>query len=161
MPHSQDHDQLLRAQLKAAIEGQQAHIDFDSALKGISFQRAGLKPAGAPHSAWELLEHMRIAQRDILAFSTANSYKELKWPDDYWPKTAAPENEPAWSASLDAFRQDRAQFLKLLDRSDNDLYQALAHGDGQTLLREALLIASHNSYHLGQIVYLRRMLEGA
>jgi DinB family protein len=148
----------LRQMLIDAISGHQAHLDFDSAVKDFPPQARGTKPAGAPHTAWQLLEHMRIAQRDILDFSRDPKHVSPEWPEGYWPPTATPPDDKAWDASIRAFQKDAREFDKLVQNQTQDLFKPFEHGDGQTLLREALLIASHNSYHLGQLVFLKKML---
>ena len=149
----------LRQQLVDAIRGHQAHIDFDSAIKDFPAKLQGIKPPGAPHTAWQLLEHMRIAQNDILEFSRNPVHKSPKWPEGYWPETEVPPKAEAWSKSVGAFQEDTEEMIKLVKDPQNDLFQPFAHGDGQTLLREALLVASHNSYHLGQLMYLKKILR--
>jgi DinB superfamily len=156
-----DQSPQLRQHLVDAIRGHQAHIDFDAAVGDFPLDLRGVKPAGVPHSAWQLLEHIRIAQHDILAFSRDARHKSPKWPEGYWPATDAPPNATAWDKSVAAIRRDGVAFNALVQDLSNDLFKPFTHGDGQTLLREALLIASHNSYHLGQLVYLRRTLEAA
>ena len=153
--------QALLPQLQKSIEGSEAHIDFDSAIEDFPPELRGARPEGGPHSAWELLEHMRIAQEDILDFSRNPNYKPRKWPDSYWPKSSAPADDKEWEQTVAGFKSDRAEFEKLLSGKDTDLFKPLEHGDGQTLLREALLIASHNSYHLGQLVYVKKLLTKA
>jgi DinB superfamily len=148
----------LRHQLVDAMRGHQAHIEFDSAVKDFPVEFQGAKPDGIPHSAWELLEHMRIAQYDILEFCRDPNYQSPEWPEGYWPKTETPPTPNAWSESVKAFRRDNREFLDLLQDSNEDLFKPFEHGDGQNLLREALLIASHNSYHIGQLVFLKKML---
>lgn len=134
-----------------------AHLDFDTAVAGFPVELRGKKIKGAPHTAWQLLEHLRIAQEDILDFSRNGAYQEKKFPDDYWPETAAPPNESAWDESTAAFRKDLKAMEKLV--AEEDLMARIPHGTGQTLLREALLVADHNAYHLGQLMFLRKMLE--
>lgn len=146
----------LRSQLVTAMSGRESHIDFDSAVKEFPKEVRGKKPAGAPHSAWELLEHLRITQHDILEFSRNPQYKSPKWPEGYWPKTEAPPDDNAWDASVASFKQDASEFDKLVKDPHQDLFKPFNHGDGQTLLREALLVATHNSYHLGQLVFLKK-----
>lgn len=149
----------LRTQLKALLDGGQAHATLDSAVDGLPFALQGQVPAGLPYSPWQLLEHIRIAQRDILEFSnnTDGSYKELKWPDDYWPKSPVPPSETAWDESVAAIHADRAAFEQLLESSD--LTEPFPWGDGsQNLLREALLIADHEAYHAGELIVTRRLL---
>ena len=148
----------LRKHIVDAIRGHQAHIAFDSAVKDFPPAMRGIKPPGAPHTAWQLLEHMRIAQNDILEFSRNPQHKSPHWPDGYWPETEAPPDQKSWSNSISAFRQDTEAVIKLVEDPQEDLFQPFTHGDGQTLLREALLVASHNSYHLGQLMYLRKAL---
>ena len=147
----------LRQQLADAMCGHQAHIDFDSAIEDFPPEIQGIKPPGAPHTAWQLLEHMRIAQHDILEFSRNPEYKSPKWPDDYWPKTEAPPNSEAWANSVKSFRQDAKEMIKLVRDPKKDLFRPFTHGSGQTLLREALLVVSHNSYHLGQLMFLKKL----
>jgi len=156
-----DQSTQLRQHLVDAIRGHQAHIDFDAAVDGFPANLRGVKPLGAPHTAWQLLEHIRLAQHDILAFSHDARHKSPKWPEGYWPSKEAPPNETAWEKSVAAVRRDGLAFNALVQDLSNDLFKPIVHGEGQTLLREALLIASHNSYHLGQLVYLRRTLEAA
>ena len=148
----------LRQQLADAIRGHQAHIDFDSAIKDFPPSIQGVKPPHAPHTAWQLLEHMRIAQYDILEFSRNPRHQSPKWPDEYWPKTEAPPDEEAWANSVKSFRKNAEEMTKLVQDPQTDLFQPFAHGEGQTLLREALLVASHNSYHLGQLMFLKKTL---
>lgn len=153
-----DESAILRKQLLDAISGHQAHIEFTAAVKEFPAELQGKKPAGAPHSAWQLLEHMRIAQSDILEFSRNPKHTSPNWPEGYWPSTEAPPNARAWTESVAAFEQDRKEFLALVADPKLDLFQRFPYGEGQTLLREALLVASHNSYHLGQLVFLKKML---
>src|SRR5581483_5620999 len=139
----------LRSQLVDALRGHQSHIEFDSAVEDFPVDDRGVKPAGAPHTAWQLLEHMRIAQHDILEFSRNAEHKSPEWPEGYWPPTEAPPNAKAWDASVRAFQNDARELNKLVQDLQQDLFEPFDHGDGQTLLREALLVATHNSYHLG------------
>jgi hypothetical protein len=140
-----------------ALKG--AHLNFDETVDGFPVELRGIKPAGAPHTPWQLLEHLRIAQWDILEFCRNRDYQEIKWPDDYWPKTEAPPDGAAWDRSVEHFRQDAQGMEALVNDESLDLFERLPHGSGQTLLREALLLADHNSYHLGQLVFVRKMLE--
>jgi len=151
-------DTALRKQLIALLRGGQAHARFDAAVKGFPSDRIGLRPEGAPHSAWELLEHMRIAQSDILQFSKSAKHVSPPWPEGYWPAAPAPKRKTQWNESVKAFRADLAAFEKLVLNPKKDLHEPFPWGDGQTLLREALLIADHNAYHLGQLVLVRRLL---
>jgi hypothetical protein len=152
-------DADLRRHLTALLEGGNAHITFADAVKGFPVERAGIRPEGSPHSAWELLEHLRIAQADIVLFSVGKDYVERKWPDDYWPSSPAPANGREWEASIESVNRDLARFIEMLKDETRDLFEPFPWGDGQTLLREALLIADHSSYHLGQLMLIRRMLE--
>ncbi len=160
-------DDRLRAHLIALLLEGQAHITLADALKAFPITKAGIRPPGAAHSAWELLEHIRIAQADIVRFSGAmglaggrpKGYVELAWPDDYWPSSPAPKNASEWKKSVDAIKEDLSKFVRLLKSPKRDLLEPFPWGDGQTLLREALLIADHNSYHAGQLMMLRRMIE--
>jgi hypothetical protein len=151
-------DSALRQRLLELLRGGQAHTDFNDAVKDFPVERAGIRPPGLPHSAWELLEHLRIAQQDILRFSQSGEHVFPKWPEGYWPASPAPENAQQWNASVSAFLADLAAFEELIQNPENDLYQPFPWGDGQTLLREALLAADHNAYHLGQLVLVRRAL---
>jgi hypothetical protein len=149
----------LRKHLLDLLFMKGAHLDFDAAVAGFPIALRGVKPKGAPHTPWQLLEHLRIAQWDILDFSRNPAYREMKWPDGYWPKTEAPPAAAAWDQSVEQFRQDLKSMEKLISRPSVDLTTRIPHGAGQTLLREALLVADHNSYHLGQLVLVRKMLE--
>ena len=148
----------LREQLLAALKGDQSHLEFESAIADFPVNRAGSKPQGAPHSAWQLLEHMRIAQHDILEFSRNPHHKSPKWPEGYWPAADAPHDSHAWEESVKAFRRDFTEMNHLINDTNEDLYKPIEGGQGQTLLREALVLAAHNSYHLGQLVFLKKML---
>lgn len=151
----------LREQLKALLDGGQAHATFEQAVKDMPAKLQGVVPDGLPYSAWQLLEHMRLAQRDILNFSRNDdgSYRELKWPDEYWPKNPEPPDAHAWQKSVEQVREDRKDFEKLLDSADDpNLIKPFAWGKGQNLLREAFLIADHEAYHVGELVLLRRLL---
>ena len=151
----------LRRQLKTLLAGGQAHATFDQAVKDMPSKLRGVVPEGLPYSAWQLLEHMRIAQRDILDFSRNHDgrYRELKWPDEYWPKSPEPPDDAAWQKSVDHICSDRNQFDKLVDSTDDrELVKPFSWGKGQNLLREAFLIADHEAYHVGELVLLRRLL---
>src|SRR5581483_3880470 len=148
----------LRQHLVDLLRGRNAHADFDTVMADFPARLRGAIPAGAAHSAWQLLEHMRIAQWDILEFSRDAKHKSPPWPEGYWPKSPAPGNAAAWNNSLRSFRADLKAMSTLVANKKTDLYAKIPHGDGQTILREALLVADHNSYHLGQMVLLRRLL---
>lgn len=149
----------LREHLANLLRMEGAHIAFREAVKGFPAHLRGAKPHGAPHSAWQLLEHMRIAQEDILDFSRNSDYREKKWPDDYWPEHDAPPDNAAWEKSVRQFERDLEEMQALIGDGKHDLFAALPHGQGQTLLREAMLVVDHNAYHLGQLMFLRKMLE--
>jgi hypothetical protein len=153
-----DKDSAFRKQLVTAISGRESHIDFDSVVKDFPAHLRGRKPAGAPHSAWQLLEHMRIAQHDILEFSRDPKYKSPDWPEGYWPKSDAPPDADAWDATIKAFKHDARELDKLVQDPRQDMLKPFVHGDGQNLLRQALLVATHNSYHLGQLMFLKKLL---
>jgi hypothetical protein len=153
-----DRDSSLREHLLKLLTAEQAHAGFDAAVKNIPADLRGKRPAGADHSAWELLEHLRIAQNDILDFSINPKYKALDWPREYWPASPAPPDEKGWDKSVRAFRKDLKAFCALIADPATDLYARIPHGDGQTILREALLIADHNAYHVGQLVLVKKQL---
>ena len=137
----------------------EAHIDLRDALKNFPSELRGSKPEGAPHTPWQLLEHIRIAQSDILEFTRSAKHKSPKWPDEYWPKAEAPPDVKAWDKSVKQVLADLEAITELVSDPKRDLTGKIPHGDGQTLLREALLVADHNAYHLGQLVMVRRILE--
>ena len=148
----------LRAQLAKYLDWREAHAGFDAAVDGIAADQRGTAPPGLPHSPWQLLEHLRIAQHDILDFCVNPHYREMTWPDDYWPADPAPPSASAWDESLAAYRRDREAMQRLADNRDLDLFATIPHGSGQTYLREILLVADHASYHVGQLVLVRRLL---
>ena len=156
--HASGTDAILREQLIELLQGGHAHATFDNVVRGFPLDLAGVRPANAPHSAWELLEHLRISQNDILRFSKSADHVSPKWPDDYWPSTPAPGKKEQWEESVRAFRDDLAEFESMVRDPEQDLYRRFPWGDGQTLLREALLLADHNSHHLGQMILVRRLL---
>lgn len=149
----------LRKHLADMLRMKGAHLDLASAVSDFPIALRGAKPPGAPHSAWQLLEHLRLAQQDILDFSRNPKYKEKKFPDDYWPATEVPPSEDAWERSIEQFQKDLREMQELVADTKHDLLARIPHGTGQTLLREALLVADHNAYHLGQLVFLRKMME--
>ena len=153
-----DKDQILRDHLLELLHGRSAHLDFEAAIQGLPPELRGKKAPGLPHTLWQLLEHLRIAQWDILDFSRNPDYASLKWPEDYWPETEAPPDEAAWDRSVEAFRRDLQEMKDLVANPQTDLYARIPWGDGQTVLREAMLVADHNGYHLGQMVMVRQGL---
>lgn len=148
----------MRSHLVPLLDWHDAHVSFDEAIDDIPEHQRGRTPLGVPHSLWQLVEHMRRAQHDILDFCVNPSYKEMKWPDDYWPVQAAPPDADAWDASIAAYRRDRDAVKRLIQDPEVDLTATIPHGAGQTFLREVLLIADHTSYHVGQLVLVRRLL---
>jgi hypothetical protein len=148
----------LRDHLIELLNGGSAHVTFDDAVKGMPEKLQGVTPKGLPHSAWMLLEHLRLTQWDILEFSRNSKYEVPKWPDDYWPKSEEPSSPSAWDKSVRQFREDLKAMKALVANPKTDLYARIPWGDGQTILREALLVADHNAYHLGQLVDVRQVL---
>ncbi|HUJ95985.1 MAG TPA: DinB family protein [Terriglobales bacterium] len=153
-----DFDKSLRDHVVYLLQGGGAHLKFDEALDGIPSKLRGKKPKKLPHSCWMLLEHMRLAQWDILEFSRNAKHVSPDWPSGYWPQSAAPASDAAWNASIRGFRKDLKAMQDLVASPKTDLFARIPWGDGQTILREALLIADHNAYHLGQLVAVRRLL---
>jgi hypothetical protein len=151
-------DQALREHVLYLLRAGGAHLDFDAAIADLPLNLRGAKPPGVPHSPWRLLEHLRIAQWDILEFSRNPRHKSPKFPEGYWPKGDAPPDAGAWDRSIAGFRADLQAMCDLVADPATDLFAPIPHGDGQTVLREALLIADHNAYHLGQSVIVRRAL---
>jgi uncharacterized damage-inducible protein DinB len=151
-------EKALREHLQKALTGHEAHTDWRKALAGLPAAQRGAKPPGAPHSAWELVEHVRIAQWDILEFCRNAKHESPDWPSGYWPERPSPPSEVAWEKSIQQFLQETKAMAALVADPKSDLFAPIAHGSGQTVLREALLIIDHNSYHLGQFVLLRRLL---
>lgn len=150
---------ILKKHLLNLLSFEGAHIGFDEAVRGLGPKLRAKKIKGSPHTIWDLVEHMRIAQWDILEFSRDGKHVSPKFPEGYWPKPNTPPTDTAWKKSIAGFRHDLGEMKKLVEEADEEkLYAPIAHGDGQTLLREALLIADHNAYHLGQVVSLRKML---
>lgn len=148
----------VRDQVVSLLRGGNAHVTFEDAIKRLPAKLRGVKPEGAEHTAWELLEHMRIAQSDILEFSRDAKHQSPAWPEGYWPKTSKPPSDAAWKKSVAAVKKDLEAMVKLVSNPGTDLYATIPHGTGQSILREALLVADHNAYHLGQIVLLARLL---
>ena len=147
----------LRSRLAEFLDSDSAHIDFDSAVDGFPVEKINTRIAGAPHTAWQLLEHIRIAQWDILEFCRDASHVSPDFPDGYWP--AEEGTSASWNASVEQVRSDIAAMRELVSGTNSDLFARIPHGDGQTLFREALLVIDHNAYHLGQLMLMRRMLE--
>ena len=158
MQRTTDISAALREHLRRLLDWEDAHAGFDTAVEGVPPDLRGTRPEGLPYSPWELLEHLRFTQRDILDFCRDPEYGERRWPDDYWPATADPPDPDAWERSAAAFRADRDALKALAADPAVDLFARIPHGDGQTYLRELLLAADHTAYHVGQLVAVRRLL---
>jgi len=150
----------LREHLLNLLSGAWAHMEFDKAVADFPPDLRGKKTQGLPYTAWQLLEHMRIAQWDILEFSRNPKHVSPDWPAGYWPQTEAPAAKSGWDESVSRFKNDLEVMRKLVSSPDTDLFSLIPHGTGQTILREAMLLADHNAYHLGQLVLLRKLLAG-
>jgi hypothetical protein len=155
---AEDCNAALRQHLVEVLKGGHAHATFDAAVKDLPAALRGKRPRGAEHSPWEILEHLRIAQWDILEFSRNPKHKSPDWPTGYWPATQAPPDEKAWDKSVRAFRKDLKAMSDLVTDESADLLAKIPHGNGQTILREALLAVDHNAYHIGEMVLVRRLL---
>jgi hypothetical protein len=151
-------DAALRAQLHKILSWEDAHVGFDAAAGGLPARLHGVTPKGLPHSPWQILEHIRRTQADILEFCVNPAYKELDWPADYWPPSPAPPSAAAWDESVAAVVRDRVALEKLAGDTSIDLFARIPHGSGQTYLRELLLVADHSAYHVGQLVAARQAL---
>ncbi len=151
-------DKALREHLVELLTGGHAHLDFEKAIADLPVKLRGAKPPGLPHTPWRLLEHMRIAQWDILRFSVDPAHVSPEFPDGYWPSGDAPPDSHAWDRSVASFRADLQAMKDLVGNTETDLFKSIPHGQGQTILREALLVADHNAYHLGQLVTVRRLI---
>ncbi len=151
-------DRMLREHLAKLLAGKQAHVDFDTAVSDLPAELQGRKPKGASHTPWEILEHLRIAQWDILEFSRNPKHVSPNFPAGYWPEEAAPPESGSWVQSVALFQADLKAFREFVQNPATDLYTPIPHGDGQTVLREVLVAADHNAYHLGELVLVRRML---
>lgn len=149
---------LLRQHLVKLLEGGDAHADFRKAIEDFPAELRGKTPRGAEHSPWQLLEHMRIALWDLVEFSRDPNHKSPDWPSGYWPESAAPPDPKSWDRSVQAYCDHLTAMCDMVTDEKTDLFAKIPHGDGQTILREALVAADHNAYHLGQIVLLRRLL---
>ena len=151
------HD-AIRDHLERVLDWEEAHVGFDKAIADIPADKRGVKPSGFEYSAWQLLEHMRLAQDDIYDFCVNPKYVHtMKWPDDYWPKGEGSETE--WRRSVEQVLEDLKAMIEVVSDENTDLFAAIAHGSGQTVLREAMLVADHNAYHLGQLMLIKKMLS--
>jgi DinB superfamily len=150
--------QRWRSIVASSLDWEQAHASFDAAIKGLPPSLRGRRPARYPHSAWELLEHIRLAQADLIAFMTDAKYTAPQWPDDYWPPSAAPSTPAAWSKSVKAIHADCRRLQRFTKRSSRDLTKRIPWGSGQTYLRTILVALDHTSYHVGQLITVRILL---
>jgi hypothetical protein len=148
---------ILVDELVKLLNGGSAHASFEDALEDLPAKLRGVKPDNLPYTIWQLVQHIRIAQWDMLKFSENEKHHSPKWPDEYWVKETAPKDEAAWEKSIKQINDDREEFIKLL--KDGDIYKAIPHGSGQNILREALQIADHNAYHIAEIIVVRRVLD--
>ncbi|RZK16676.1 MAG: DinB family protein [Pedobacter sp.] len=151
-----NHTSMLINELKKLLSGGGAHVGLKEALADLSLEQVSKKPYDLPYSIWQLAEHIRIAQWDMLEFSKDGNHQSPKWPDEYWPNEVAPENMEAWNKAIASIENDLLEFIELIETED--LYLEIPHGQGQTLLREALQIADHNAYHIAEIVVIRRLI---
>ena len=154
----EDRETRLRRQLRDELGASHAHAGFEKAFAGLPPEHRGALVPGQPHTIWRLLEHLRLAQWDILEFSRGPEHRSPRWPEGYWPEADAPADDAEWERALAACRADLAAFCELLDDPRRDLHEPFSWGEGQTLLREALVILDHNAYHVGQVVLLRQIL---
>ncbi|MBO0952820.1 DinB family protein [Fibrella forsythiae] len=154
-----DTNAALRRQLVDLLQKSEAHQSFEAAVKELPAALRGVKPDKLPYSIWQLVDHIRIAQWDILEFSRDPTHQSPPWPEGYWNTAVQPPDDAAWQQVLDQIKADRDAFVALLNEPEQNLFKPLAHGQGQTLLREALLIADHTAYHVGEIILIRRLLN--
>jgi uncharacterized damage-inducible protein DinB len=158
MPTPNSPNDIILSNLIQLLNQGNAHVSLDKSLENIPFDLLGKKPSRLPYSIWQIAEHIRITQSDILQFSKSSKYQSPKWPEGYWPSTTKPASDEEWQNCIQQIKKDRKAFINLLKKSD-DLYKPFPHGDGQTLFREALVLADHNSYHTGEIIVIRRLLN--
>ena len=151
-----DHHEILVSELIKLLNGGSAHASLDDALNGLPAKLRGAKPDKLPYSIWQLVEHIRIAQWDMVKFSKDEKHDSPQWPEGYWVKDIAPKDDAEWENSLKQIKNDRDEFIDLL--KSGEIYKAIPHGDGQSILREALQIADHNAYHAAEIIVIRRLL---
>lgn len=158
MAEKRSTDASLREHLVDLVSASGAHVDFEDAVADLPADCRGTRPAGLPYSPWELVEHMRLAQWDIVEFSRGPGHDSPPWPDGYWPADPHPPDDRSWQRSIRVFQRDREQMIELVRDPNRDLHEPFEWGDGQTLLREALLVADHTAYHVGQLIVVRRLL---
>lgn len=150
--------QTWREIVASALDWEQAHASLDAVLANFPSELRGRRPDGMAHSAWEVLDHIRATQHDLLEFCTNEHYEEPKWPEDYWPKSPAPKGDAEWTACIRAIHADGAELAKFTIETDLDLTGKIPHGTGQTYLRTVLVAIDHTAHHLGQIIDIRRLL---
>lgn len=150
---------ILVKNLVDLIEKGNAHISLDKALENVPFDVLGERPDNLPYSIWQIIEHIRIAQWDILEFSRDANHVSPEWPEGYWPKETAPQSQDAWQKCVEKIKTERSSFIELIENAGDDLFKPFEHGNGQSLLKEALVLADHNSYHCGEIIVIRRLLN--
>jgi len=153
-----DSTKALREQLVKLLTDSEAHANFETAVKNMPAKLQGTRPPNSAHSAWDILEHLRIAQWDIIEFARNPKHTSPDFPAGYWPESPEPPNEKAWDKSVAAFQADRKTLCDLIANESTDLFAKIPHGDGQTILRQALLTVDHNAYHIGELIQLRRIL---
>lgn len=153
-------ESLIRNQLVNLLTIRQAHMSFDDAVKNFPVAHMNAKPAGVEYSFWHLLEHIRIAQWDILDYCRNPDYKHIEWPRDYWPAKEAVTDQTGWQSTIDQFLANRAELVDIIQNPQTDLYAPIPHGtDGHTILREILVVANHNAYHIGEFAILRQVVS--
>lgn len=152
-----NNNKILVTELTKLLLGGSAHADFKDAINGLPADLRGVKPDKLPYSIWQLVEHIRIAQWDMLRFCMDPNHESPKWPDEFWPKEAAPKDDSAWDDAIEQINNDRDEFIEVLEHSN--LYEQIPGGSGQTILLEALQMADHTSYHIGEIIAIRRLLD--
>lgn len=153
-----DMDTVVREELLHLLRGGNAHLSFDDAVADFPMDAINRRPPNVPYTPWHLLEHLRLAQWDILDFVRNPNYREMKWPEDYWPAPDAEADAAAWEGTLAAFRADLKAVEDLVNDPQTDFSATIPHGDGQTILREILLVADHNAYHIGEFAILRQVM---
>jgi hypothetical protein len=151
-------DKIIRAHLLSLMEGGHAHVKYESAIEKFPTSKINSSSGKSPHTFWDLLEHTRIAQHDILDFIKNPKYKEMEWPKDYWPPKGAKAAKKDWENSIALFKKDSDELQRIIKNPKTDLYAKIPHGDGQTIMREMLLVADHNSYHIGEFVQMRKIM---
>ncbi|MGE5410564.1 MAG: DinB family protein, partial [Clostridiales bacterium] len=151
-------NEVLRKELINLLKEEQAHVGIENAIRGVKHNLINKRPGNEEHTLWELFEHMRITQEDILRYTLDTSWKSPSWPDEYWPKPTDEATQEKWDKSVRGFYKDFQEVIKLVENISIDLTSQIPGGEGRTYLREILLIADHNAYHLAQIILTRKLL---